>query len=121
MISKRHNLGRYLIVEISDEFTIIADLQELDIFIDGLIQHGHRCLALRFEKVSYIYSGALTVLLKNCRKLREQEGDICLLEPNREIADLIRITNLHKTLRIFNSEDELLAWQERKVPAADLH
>ena len=118
MIAKRHKLGRYLIIEISDEFTIIADLQELDIFIDGLIQQGQRFLALRFEQVSYIYSGALSVLLKNVRKLRDHEGDICLLEPNREIADLIRITNLHKTLRIFNTEEELLSHQERALPVS---
>jgi len=121
MISKRHHLGKFLILEISDDFTVISDLQELDIFIDGLIQHGHHFIALRFEKISYIYSGALSILLKNIRKLKERKGDICLLEPNREVSDLIRITNLHRTIRVFNSEDELIAYQENSFAESSSH
>lgn len=111
MLDKKHPVGKYLVIEISDEFTVIADLQELDIFIDGLINHEHLFIALRFEKISYIYSGALSVLLKNIKKMKEKGGDICLLEPNREVNDVIRIANLHNVIRIFNNEEELLSFQ----------
>ncbi len=111
MINKRHKVDKFMVIDISDEFTVIADLQELDIFIDGLINQGHLFIALRFEKISYIYSGAISVLLKNIKKIRNKKGEICLLEPNREVNDVIRIANLHNILNIFNSDEELLAYQ----------
>lgn len=111
MISKRHTVGQFLVVAISDEFTVIADLQDLDIFLDGLVGRGHLFIALRFEKISYIYSGALSILVKNAKRLREKKGEICLLEPNREVNDVIRIANLHNIINIFNTEEELLSYQ----------
>jgi anti-anti-sigma factor len=112
MICKRHTLGKYLVIEISDEFMVLADLQELDIFIDGLLAQNSLFIALRFEKISYIYSGALNILVKNIKKLRCQKGDICLLEPNRDVNDVIKIANLDSVIAIYNSEEELLKHQQ---------
>jgi len=109
MISKRHNLGKFLVIEISYEFSVIADLQELDIFVDGLIAHGNLFIAVRFSEISYIYSGALGVLIKAAKRIREQHGQIVLLEPNREVHDIIRTVNLDTIIRMFDSEEELLA------------
>ena len=111
MIGRKHPVGKYLVIEISEEFTVIADLQDLDIYLDGLINHGDLFIAIRFEKISYIYSGALSVLIKNTKKLKDKHGEICLLEPNREVDDVIRVANLHNVINIFHSEDELLSYQ----------
>ncbi len=111
MLSKRSSLGKFCVVAISDEFTVIADLQELDIFIDGLVGKGHHFIAVRFERISYIYSGALAVLVRNARKLKEKNGEIVLLEPNRDVDDIIKITNLHNAIKVFHSEEELLEYQ----------
>jgi anti-anti-sigma factor len=113
MICKRYILGKYLVLEISDEFMVLADLQELDIFIDGLISQNNLFIALRFEQISYIYSGALNILVKNIKKIRLKKGDICLLEPNRDVNDVIKIANLDSVIAIYNSEEELLAHQQR--------
>ncbi|MFH0922326.1 MAG: STAS domain-containing protein [Fibrobacterota bacterium] len=112
MICNKHKLGKYLVVQISDDFMVLADLQELDIFIDGLITQKNFFIALRFEQISYIYSGALSILVKNVKKIKNSKGDICLLEPNRDVNDVIKIANLDSIIAIYNSEEELLAHQQ---------
>ncbi|MBL8025497.1 MAG: STAS domain-containing protein [Fibrobacteres bacterium] len=107
MLSKRSSIGKFCVVAISDEFTVVSDLQELDIFIDGLILKEINFIAVRFEKISYIYSGALAILVKNAKKLKERGGEIVLLEPNRDVDDIMKITNLHNAIRMFHTEDEL--------------
>jgi len=108
MIVKKYSLDKYMVIEISDEFTVVADLQELEIFIDGLIIHNQRYLALRFHLISYIYSGALAVLVKIAKKFNSQMGEICLLEPNYQVNDIIKITNLDSVIAVYNSEEALL-------------
>lgn len=112
MISKKYKLGKFCVIEISEEFTVISDLQDLDIFIDGLIKRGTLFIAVRFDKISYIYSGAMVVLIQNAKKLKALNGEICLLEPNKDIDDIIRITNIDVLLKVFHSEEELLEYQK---------
>ncbi|OGS36673.1 MAG: hypothetical protein A2293_13285 [Elusimicrobia bacterium RIFOXYB2_FULL_49_7] len=111
MITKKHNVGKFTVLEICDDLTIISDLQDLDIFIDGLIKRGTLFIAVRFDKISYIYSGALAVLLLTARRLKALQGEICLLEPNLDIQDIMHVTNIDTILHIFPSEELLLSSQ----------
>jgi anti-anti-sigma factor len=114
MIAKRRTLGQFLVIDISQDGPVIADLQELNTFIEGLTKEGHLNIAIRFNNISYLLSGVLGVLLQNAKSLRQKNGEICLLEPNKAIKDIIKVARLDMIFRTFHSEDELLAYQSKK-------
>ena len=86
---------------------VIADLSELRYLVRGYIRQGKRHIAVSFTDSSYIYSGALAVLVECCRELKEGDGELCIIEPNQEIKDIIYSLNLDKVLTLYETVDDL--------------
>lgn len=103
-----HTHGSFKVLKFEDELAIIADLSELKFLIDGYIKQGKRKIAVAFSEASYIYSGAIAVLVE-CRKelVENSGGRLCIIEPNEDIKSVFSISNLDKILEIYDSEDDL--------------
>jgi len=100
--------GHYKIIRIEDELEIITDLSELKFLIEGYISHGIRKIAVSFKGTSYIYSGAIAVLMECFKKLSDfPDGRLCIIEPNNELKGVFSALNIDKILKIYNSEDNL--------------
>jgi len=98
----------YQVVRIEDELEIITDLSELKFLIDGYISVGKHKIAVAFSNTSYIYSGAIAVLMSCHNTLSEyDEGELCIVEPNKEIQWIFSKLNIDKVLNIYDSIDEL--------------
>ncbi len=100
--------GGFQIVRIEEELEIITDLSELKFLIDGYISVGKRKIAVSFSDTSYIYSGAIAVLMNCHNALAEyDDGELCILEPNKDIRSIFSVLNIDKVLTIYDSVDDL--------------
>ena len=102
-----HTHGDYQVLRIEDELSVISDLSELLFIIQGYLQRGKRYIAVGFTTTSYIYSGAVAVLINCLNKVKSEGGDLCIIEPNPDIAGILNLINVNKILTIFQSEDDL--------------
>ncbi|MCG9876748.1 MAG: STAS domain-containing protein [Leptospiraceae bacterium] len=58
---------------------------------------------LDFTKVHHICSSALGVLVTLKRKLKSQDGDVCIVISDEDIRQVFEITMLDKVFQIFES------------------
>ncbi|NLD98675.1 MAG: STAS domain-containing protein [Fibrobacter sp.] len=99
--------GAYQVLRIEEELNIVSDLSELRFLINGYIQQGKRFIAVSFCNVSYIYSGAIAVLIDCFKRLKNENGELCLLEPHADILSIFRYLNLDQLIPIYSTLDEL--------------
>jgi len=79
---------------------------ELEKKLDALIDAGQICLVINFDKLEYISSSGLRVLLSMLKKVRKHEGDIklaCLKPYVKEVFDIAGFTQL---FTILDTEEE---------------
>src|SRR5271157_5277613 len=93
-----HSHGSYQVLKIEDELTVISDLSELTFIIEGYLRRGKRSIAVGFTTTSYIYSGAVAVLLNCLKKVKREGGDLCIIEPNPEILSILSLINVNKVI-----------------------
>ncbi|MBD3391924.1 MAG: STAS domain-containing protein [Chitinivibrionales bacterium] len=97
----------FQILRISEGDDKISDLSELQDLITGYLDRGKYNIAVSFSDASYIYSGAIRVLI-HCHKLiTENGGELCIIEPNPSLFDVLEMLNIDRVIRIFVSEDYL--------------
>ncbi len=103
-----HSHASFQVVTIKDDLEIITDLSELQFLIDGYITEGKHAIAVSFSDATYIYSGAIAVLMCCHKALAEySDGMLCIIEPNREIRNIFSTLNIDKVLPIYDSADDL--------------
>lgn len=76
--------------------------------IDQLIQAGASKILFDFEKVNYISSAGLRVLLATAKQLRKDGGDLRLCNLNRNVQDVFEISGFSSILRVFDSKDDAI-------------
>lgn len=102
-----YELGIYQILKIQEDNHTVKNLSELRDLITGYLKRGKIHIALSFCDASYIYSGAISVLI-NCYKLvQEREGSLCIIEPDPGLFDILETLNIHNVIKIFVSEEYL--------------
>jgi anti-sigma B factor antagonist len=97
----------YQIITVEDELNIISELSELRFLIEGYISDGKNSIAVRFTNASYIYSGAIAVLIDCYKKIKNVGGDLCIIEGNPQIIDIFRMLNIDRVIHIYKSVEEL--------------
>ncbi len=94
--------------------TYVVDLNgEIDVYtspkvkdaIGDLIDKGHYNLVINLEKVRYIDSTGLGVLIGGLKRVREHGGTVNLVCTNPQIKKIFDITGLVKIFGIYDDED----------------
>ena len=99
----------YQVITIEDDLSIISELSELRFLIEGYITEGKNCIAVSFTNTSYIYSGAIAVLIDCYKKIKNVGGDLCIIEGNPQIISIFRMLNIDRVIKIHKSVDDLQA------------
>lgn len=103
-----HVHGPFKVLKVEDELEIITDLSELKFLIDGYISQGIHRIAISFSGISYIYSGAIAVLMECHKNLLDfDDGKLCIIETNDDIKTIFSSLNIDKILDIYDSESDL--------------
>jgi anti-anti-sigma factor len=102
-----HTKSGYQVLRIEEDLEVISDLSELKFLIEGYLKRGRRFIAIAFTTASYIYSGALAVLIDCHKRIVKEGGDLCIIESNRELLGIFTVLNVDKVLHIYPSEAKL--------------
>jgi anti-sigma B factor antagonist len=98
--------GIYRVLKISGQL-VISELQELKLLIDGYIERDEKYIAVNFCDVSYLFSGAIAVLITCYTTLRNRDGELSLIEPKPEMMDLLKVMGIESLIPIYGSDNDL--------------
>lgn len=106
-LSVRH-MGGVMVVEFLDRRLIdAAHIEQLGAQILGMIEAAVRPLVIiSFEKVEYLSSTALNVLIEIDNAIKHKKGQFRLAELDPEIHKVFTLMKLHKVLKICKTTDE---------------
>ena len=99
----RQSEGDAYVVELAGEIDVYTSPKVKDA-ITELIDQGHYNLVINLEKVRYIDSTGLGVLIGGLKRVREYGGSVSLVCTNPQIKKIFDITGLVKIFGIFDSE-----------------
>ncbi|MFC1585670.1 STAS domain-containing protein [Fibrobacterota bacterium] len=108
-------LGPYRILRIEEELEVISELVELQSLIEGYIKLGIKHIAINFTESSYIYSGAIGVLVRCYKQIKDEGGKLCIIEPKDTMVAVLKATGITKIIKTYKSEDDLPAKEEPRA------
>jgi len=103
-VNIREAKGDSYIVDLNGEIDVYTSPKVKDA-VGDLIDKGHYNLIINLEKVRYIDSTGLGVLIGGLKRVREHGGTVNLVCTNPQIKKIFDITGLVKIFGIFDDED----------------
>lgn len=96
--------------------TVVAVGGEIDVYtapklrdkISEVVAAGHRDLVVDLEKVEFLDSTGLGVLVGGLKKVRAEDGSLSLVCSQERLLKIFRITGLAKVFTIHASVDDAL-------------
>ena len=73
-----------------------------------LINKGSSKILINFEKINYISSAGLRVLLATAKQLRAKQGDLRLCNLSQNVHDVFEISGFSSILSVHGTEAEAL-------------
>jgi anti-sigma B factor antagonist len=103
-------------IENINGFSIIILSGEVDVYsapklrevMKELVEQGRNNLVVDLEKVDFLDSTGLGVLVGGLKRVRQQEGELGLICNQEKILRVFRITGLTKVFPIYASRQDLL-------------
>jgi anti-sigma B factor antagonist len=75
--------------------------------VSDSVEEGIKVLVIDLEKVRYISSSGLGLLITLLTKMRNAGGELYLTAPSEHVKKLLIITKLNGIFKVFDSVDEL--------------
>lgn len=99
--------GEVNIVDIGGRMTLGSNETEgMGELIQDLLRNGKKNIVLNLEKVTYIDSASLGVLVANYKRAAEKNAVMKLLKPNQKTLSILVMTKLNLVFDIFDDEDK---------------
>ena len=76
--------------------------------IDSQIKEAGTKLILDLTEVPLLDSSALSAIVATLQKLRQTEGKIVLLNPQKSVMNVLKVTRLHSVLEVYDDEDSTI-------------
>lgn len=76
--------------------------------IGQIVQEGHRQLVLDLERVTFLDSSALGLLLLTDQNFKLNKGTFSLVRPTGYVRQVLELANLPRVIPIFESIDEAI-------------
>ena len=83
--------------------------QDAQTTLDGVIQTGAQKILVDFEKLDYISSARLRVLLGTAKHLTRSGGELRLSALNETVQEIFDMSGFSQILSVFKTSDEALA------------
>jgi anti-anti-sigma factor len=77
--------------------------------LNALIESGKIRLCINLERVAFIDSSGLNVLIAGARSSQGRKGALKLACPQAAVKDLIEMTRLNRMIPVFATQEEALA------------
>ena len=98
----------HIIIEVSGEIDVYT-APKLRECITSLVDEGHRDLVVDLEKVEFMDSTGLGVLVGGLKRVRTHEGSLELVCTQERLLKIFRITGLGKVFAIHSNQAEATA------------
>ncbi len=99
--------GKFQVLRIKEDKNTISDLSELKDLIKGYLDRKKYYIAVSFSDATYIFSGAIKVLIACHKMISEHNGELCIIEPDPALFDILENLNLDRVINIYVSEKYL--------------
>jgi anti-sigma B factor antagonist len=106
-----HKSGEWTVLEMDAKSADYRNADALKTIVSSQVSAGHINLLLNLEQVSFMDSAGLGVLLHAKRTCEASKGKLALSNVQAYVQNLLKLTNLEKTLRSFTTEAEALESQ----------
>lgn len=102
---QQETIGQTLVVRIEGRLDARAADELKAEFREIIAPH----VLLNLEKVSFIDSSGLGLVVSTFRRIRENEGDLSLCCLSPQVETIFELTRLHRVFDIYKTEDLALA------------
>jgi|BarGraNGADG00312_1021997.scaffolds.fasta_scaffold24022_2 anti-sigma B factor antagonist len=114
---QREGDGLDITTEDVDHFSLIVLSGEVDVYsapklreaIKDLVDQGRNNIIVDLEKVDFLDSTGLGVLVGGLKRVKQNEGELGIICNQEKILRIFRITGLTKVFPIYASRQDLLA------------
>src|SRR5881296_3628190 len=115
LILNTRKVDGHIIVEVAGRVESGASCLQLRELTNRLAADGGRYLVLDMAGITYMDSTGLGLLLSIYATIRNQGGDLKLLNVSPRVHELLKITNLLHVFEIYEDENRALG---KKTPSA---
>jgi len=112
-----HQQGTATVLDINGRFDFAAR-REFKEAMDRQQQAGCRHVILNLEKVSFVDSSALGLLVVAHQNLKLKEGRISLVNPQSYVRQILDLANVPRMIPVFSTIEEACAGFEQAAAAA---
>ena len=102
-----HECGKYQVLKVQDKEHGIKDLSGLEDEIRYFLDNGKKFIAISFSAATYIYSGAIQVLVNSHKLISQNGGELSVVEPNPSLFGILEDLNIGRVINIYVSEKYL--------------
>ncbi|OGJ89268.1 MAG: hypothetical protein A2268_10295 [Candidatus Raymondbacteria bacterium RifOxyA12_full_50_37] len=95
-----HAEGKYMILCIEEEFSMLSDAERLKKHLFSLIDSGKRFLVLDLTRVHYIYSELIGVFTEAAKRLKKLQGELCVQGLSQDLENIFNYTGLNTVITI---------------------
>ncbi len=107
MLIETYKNGKFQVLRLKDKINAIKNLEELKDLIIGYLNRRKYHVAVSFSDATYIYSGAIKVLITCHKLISEKGGELCIIEPNPSLFDILESLNIDRVINVYVSEKYL--------------
>jgi anti-sigma B factor antagonist len=76
--------------------------------LDSLFSEDNKYMVINLEKMDYISSSGLRVILKILKKARKQKGDVVFASMQPYVKNVFDLAGFSRMLKIFENENEAI-------------
>lgn len=82
--------------------------EEMYILLKTIITAGAKKIIINMEKMDFIDSRSIAILINAAKLIRKSEGDIVFLNVPNHIKSIFKPINLQRFIKIFDSQDQAI-------------
>lgn len=82
---------------------------QLEKQLQSIIDSGHFKFILNFEKIDYLSSAGMRLMLAITKKLKGLEGKLVACRMHEEVLDVIKMAGFNQVIEIYPTEEEAFA------------
>lgn len=102
----QRELGNAVILDLNGKLTGGPDADTFREVFKSLIDQGKKNVVVNLEKVSWINSTGLGILISGYTSVRRAGGDLVVMHASDRIESILYVTKLNLLFKSFESEEE---------------
>ena len=94
-----------LVVEISGKLDSLSSGDASDRIV-SIVQGGHKRVLLNLEKLEFLTSAGMRVILLGAKLLQQNRGELKICNPRSEVRELLEISGFDSLIKIYDTEKQ---------------